>query len=115
MDHPWLDTHIHVSNVGPDGSVRETMLSDLLDVLDRSGEDLRFLVSCDGPLTAQIIRDPQAMREVNGLIHELCRGRRIGCTGAARSTRTSSTRPSSAWTSASASGASRSSARCCST
>ena len=43
----WLDTHIHVSDLNPDGSKREQMLADLLDVLDRCDADLRFVISCD--------------------------------------------------------------------
>ncbi|MEN6641929.1 MAG: amidohydrolase family protein [Armatimonadia bacterium] len=69
----WIDTHIHVSDLGPDGSRRERFLADLLDVLDRSGEDLRFVVSCDGPYFGPMIRDPEAILAGNRFIHELVR------------------------------------------
>ena len=73
IDHPWVDAHIHVSNIGADGVQRATFLADLLDVLDSSGADLRFIISCDAALTRRIIDDPDAMLEVNRLIHEWCR------------------------------------------
>ena len=41
----WIDTHIHVSDIGRDGKKREQMLEDLLEVLDRDEADLRFVIS----------------------------------------------------------------------
>ena len=72
MSLAWLDTHIHVSDIGPGGSVREDLAGDLVAVLDQSEADLRFLISCDGPLTVRIREEPAAMRDVNGLIRDLC-------------------------------------------
>jgi predicted TIM-barrel fold metal-dependent hydrolase len=73
MRRLWIDTHIHVSDIGPDGTRRERMLEDLLDVLDRCDAELRFIVSCDGPYTGQMVREPGGMLVANRFIHELVR------------------------------------------
>jgi len=73
MERPWIDTHIHVSDLGPDGRRRERFLEDLLDVLDRCDADLRFVVSCDGSYMGNIARDPEALLVGNRMIHELIR------------------------------------------
>lgn len=67
----WLDTHIHVSDIGPDGARRERMLADLLDVLDRDEADLRLLVSCDGPYLGQIGRSAEEMVAANEMVRGL--------------------------------------------
>ena len=69
----WIDAHIHVSDRGPDGSRREAMLADLLAVLDRSGEDLRFVISPDGYYLGAIARDPEAMLSANRMVYDLVR------------------------------------------
>lgn len=69
----WLDTHTHVSDIGPDGARRERMLADLLDVLDRDAADLRLAVSCDGPYLSAMRTDSEAMVAGNRMIHELVR------------------------------------------
>lgn len=71
MDHPWIDTHIHVSDLGPEGKRRERMLEDLLDVLDRCDADLRLVISCDFPYIGRIGQDPQQMLPANRMIHDL--------------------------------------------
>ncbi len=68
---PWLDTHIHVSDIGPDGSVRHNMLQDLLTVLDVPDADLRFVVSCDGPYFSKMIQSAEGVLEANRFVHEL--------------------------------------------
>jgi len=73
MARPWVDTHIHVSDIAPDGTRRERMLEDLLDVLDRADADLRFVMSCDGPYLSRMVQDPAGILEANRLIHELAR------------------------------------------
>ena len=65
----WIDTHIHVSDIGPDGKKRERMLEDLLDVLDRCDADLRFVICADGFKS----KDPAAILETNRMIYDLCR------------------------------------------
>jgi predicted TIM-barrel fold metal-dependent hydrolase len=44
----WIDTHVHVSDIGPDGSFRPRLAQDILRVLDREPFDLRFVISPDG-------------------------------------------------------------------
>jgi len=73
MNLRWLDTHIHVSDIGPDGQRRERMLHDLLDVLDRDEADLRLLISCDGPYLGGIGSDADGMLIGNTMIHDLVR------------------------------------------
>ena len=69
----WLDTHVHVSNVSPEGEYRPGMLEGLLEVLDGADADLRFLMSCDVPWVRRIRDDPKAMGEANRTIYDLCR------------------------------------------
>lgn len=80
----WIDTHIHASDIGPDGKKRERMLEDLLDLLDRCDADLRFAISCDGPYSGYMVKDPSQMLSANRMIYDLCRrapGRLFGsCT-----------------------------------
>ena len=38
----WIDMHVHVSDHRPDGAERDDITDALLEVLDRSGADLRF-------------------------------------------------------------------------
>ena len=73
MNPTWTDFHIHVSDIGPDGTKREHMLDDLLAVLDRSGADLRFVISCDFPYMTHMRTDPQAMWDANRMIYNLVR------------------------------------------
>jgi predicted TIM-barrel fold metal-dependent hydrolase len=78
----WIDTHIHVSDIGNDGKKRERMLEDLLDVLDRCDADLRFVISPDAKYISQIKTDPAAMLIANRMIYDLCcrsSGRLFGC------------------------------------
>ena len=69
----WIDTHIHVSDIGPDGTPRERMLEDLLAVLDRCDADLRLVVSCDGPYLGRVAREPDAVVPANRMINKLVR------------------------------------------
>ncbi|HOJ22797.1 MAG TPA: TatD family hydrolase [Armatimonadota bacterium] len=73
MKRVWIDTHIHVSDLGPDGQRRERMLEHLLDVLDRCDADLRFIISCDTPYFSAMTRDPDAILAGNRFIYELVR------------------------------------------
>ena len=80
----WIDTHIHVSDIAPDGALRERMLDDLLAVLDGCDADLRFVVSVDGPYFSRMVADPSGVLESSRFIHELVKrapGRLFGaCT-----------------------------------
>lgn len=69
----WIDAHIHVSDLNRDGTPRENMLADLLDVLDRSSHDLRFVISPDGSYLSDIGRDPEGMVRANEMVYELVR------------------------------------------
>ena len=84
MKRPWIDTHIHVSDLGPDGKRRERMLDDLLELMDRSDADLKFVISCDGPYLGAVGKDPARMLEANRMVYDLVRrapGRLFGsCT-----------------------------------
>lgn len=73
MNLPWIDTHIHVSDISPDGESRERFLEDLLDVLDRCDADLCLLVSCDFPYLNGIAQDSAQMLPANRMIHDLVR------------------------------------------
>ena len=73
QEQRWIDTHIHVSDIEPDGTPRPTLEPELLAVLERSGVDLRFLMSCDLPLIGRIKDDPEAMISSNRVVYELCR------------------------------------------
>ncbi len=80
----WIDNHIHVSDIGPDGKKREKMLEDLIDVLDRCDADLRLIISNDGNYVSRMTSDPSAIMTGNRIIYDLCRrapGRLFGsCT-----------------------------------
>jgi hypothetical protein len=70
---PWMDTHIHVSAVGPEGMRRERLLEDLLDVLDRCDADLRWVINLDGAEMFRMAHDPKGVYEGSRLIHDLVR------------------------------------------
>ena len=74
MKRPWIDTHIHVSDIGANGEKRERMLGDLLDLLDRCDADLRFVISCDIPYASPMSSDPAAILRGNAMVHDLCKG-----------------------------------------
>jgi predicted TIM-barrel fold metal-dependent hydrolase len=69
----WIDTHIHVSDLGQDGSPRADLAGALVDVLDRDPADLRFVASCDLPYVRQMAGDPQAMWSGNRAVYEAVR------------------------------------------
>lgn len=71
MKRLWVDTHVHISDIGPDGSPRPRMRDDLVELLDRCDADLRLVCSCDGPYLGQIARDSAAMLTANRMVHEL--------------------------------------------
>ena len=73
MKTTFIDTHIHVSDLGPGGRARDGVLEGILDVIERSGLDLRFIVSCDMPYLTRMKQDPAAMLEANRMVHDLVR------------------------------------------
>lgn len=73
-DLKWIDTHIHVSDIGRDGTRRENMLAELVDVLDRCDADLRLVICVDWPYIGGMARDPEQMMAGNSMIRDLCAG-----------------------------------------
>ena len=69
----WLDTHIHVSDIGADGKPRAHLLEDLLKVLDQCDADLRWVISPDGHWLSEMKNDPGAMLRASEFIHNLVR------------------------------------------
>ena len=69
----WIDTHIHVSDVGSDGSRRENLLQDLLQVLDAEEADLRLVVSPDANWCSVCRDEPDGCRRANEFIRGLVR------------------------------------------
>ncbi len=69
----WIDTHIHISDIGPDGNRRPRLAEELKAVLDRSDADLRFVVSCDFPYLTAMAAEPDQIMAANRMIHEVVR------------------------------------------
>jgi predicted TIM-barrel fold metal-dependent hydrolase len=72
MEKPkWLDTHVHVSDIGADGKSRPNLLHDLLAVLDNCDADLRWVISVDGHWLSKTGNDPEGANRANSFIREL--------------------------------------------
>ena len=69
----WIDMHVHVSDHRPDGTEQGDILDALLEVLDRSGADLRFVISCDLPWIGRMMQDASQVLEANRFIYNLVR------------------------------------------
>ena len=67
----WLDTHIHVSNLGKNGKPREHFFEDLVDVLHRCDADLRLVISPDTPWNQIVMQEEDGMRRACESIHDL--------------------------------------------
>ena len=67
----WIDAHIHVSVRDQDGTHRGLNVDDLLAVLDGSGADLRYVVSCDLPEVNRMKQDGAAVSASNRMIRDL--------------------------------------------
>jgi len=70
----WLDTHIHVSDRNGDGSIRENLLRDLLDVLEAEKHDLRFVLSPDSYWNRICRDEPGGCARANEFIKGLVEG-----------------------------------------
>ncbi|MHB0878569.1 MAG: amidohydrolase family protein [Anaerolineae bacterium] len=68
----WLDTHIHPSAFDAAGNPRGDVLPDLLTVLDGSGADMHWVVSCDLPETGRARSDPEWTERANAFLRDLC-------------------------------------------
>lgn len=69
----WLDTHVHISHVTPDGQPRPDILADLLAVQEREPTDLRFVISCDVPLVNWMAKAGEKVAEGNAVVYDLVR------------------------------------------
>jgi predicted TIM-barrel fold metal-dependent hydrolase len=74
----WIDTHVHISGVSPDGSLRENLAQDVAAVLDGAGADLRFVVNCceaDNAAEFQrMMERPEGVLEASRHVHGLAKG-----------------------------------------
>ena len=69
----WIDTHVHVSDIGPEGQQREHLLEDLLAVLDGDAADLRFIIIPDTSWLSRVINEPDGQVHAAHFIHDLVR------------------------------------------
>jgi len=67
----WIDTHIHVSDIGKDGARRERLLEDLMEVLDRDEAELRFVISPDGRWNTIVKEEEDGVTRAGAFIHDL--------------------------------------------
>jgi predicted TIM-barrel fold metal-dependent hydrolase len=71
----WIDTHVHISGVSPDGSVRGNLEGDVAAVLDGSGADLRFVVDgCEAANAAEfrrMVEQPEGVLEGSRHVRDL--------------------------------------------
>jgi len=71
-DMTWIDAHVHVSNLSPDGAIeRGDILGDLTAVLDGDGADLRLVITPDFPWPGRMTRDPAALLAGNEFTRDL--------------------------------------------
>ena len=72
MSEPtWIDAHVHASDLDNEGQSRGDLLEDLIDVLDRSGSDLRFVLSPDIPLIRAAMQDGEGVLRASSCVHDL--------------------------------------------
>jgi predicted TIM-barrel fold metal-dependent hydrolase len=71
MRRKWLDTHVHVSAVNPDGSHRETLGAELRKVLDTEDAEISFVLSLDGAELSRIGSEPEGMMAGARLVRKL--------------------------------------------
>jgi len=64
---------VHVSNYDGEGADRGDILGDLLEVIERSGADLRFVLSGDVPWVARVKQSGAQVMAENAFIHDLVR------------------------------------------
>lgn len=67
----WIDGHTHVSDYNIDGTKREDILPPLLEVLDGSGWDLRFIIDGALDLMRRMQDGAHAILEVNHFVYDL--------------------------------------------
>jgi predicted TIM-barrel fold metal-dependent hydrolase len=69
----WIDSHIHVSDYDPNGTRRPDILPYLLEVLNGSKVDLRFIINCDDPYYTRMLMDGNQILEASRFIYDLVR------------------------------------------
>jgi predicted TIM-barrel fold metal-dependent hydrolase len=71
----WIDTHVHISGVSPDGSIRESLAQDVGVVLDGAGAELRFVVNCCEAANAaefrRMMEQPEGVLEASRHVRDL--------------------------------------------
>jgi predicted TIM-barrel fold metal-dependent hydrolase len=68
----WIDTHVHISGVSSDGTVRENLAGDLAAVLDGANADLRFVVSTDaGAEYQRMMERPEGVMDAARFVHRV--------------------------------------------
>jgi predicted TIM-barrel fold metal-dependent hydrolase len=71
----WIDTHVHISGVSPNGTVRTTLAKDLAAVMDASGADLRFVANvCEGADAFEyrrMMEKPEGVLAASRLMYEV--------------------------------------------
>ena len=73
MARRWLDMHVHVSNYDPEEYFRGDILDDLLEVIEKSGADLRWVISIDMHWINSMKEEPDQVIAANRFVHELVR------------------------------------------
>jgi len=68
----WLDTHVHVSDVGADGRRRPQLLEDILAVLDQADADLHFVISPDAQWNTLMKAEEGAALRAADFVNDLC-------------------------------------------
>ncbi|MFH1904558.1 MAG: TatD family hydrolase [bacterium] len=69
----WIDTHMHVTDIGANGKWRKHMLEGVLNMLEESGADLRIILSCDKPYTHGMKHAPEQILAGNRMVYDLIR------------------------------------------
>ncbi len=67
----WIDTHIHVSDISPEGDERANLCAELLDVLDRDDADLEMVVTADFPFLSAMRDDPEGIASANQMLRDV--------------------------------------------
>jgi len=67
----WIDTHVHVCDIGPDGNTRPHFVERLLAVLDADEADLRFVLTPDGARLSRVGQSAEGVIEGNEFIRDV--------------------------------------------
>jgi hypothetical protein len=71
----WLDSHVHISSISPDGTPRENLADHVKVVLDNSGAELHAVVNCceaiNGYEFLRMAERPEWVLEANRYVYDL--------------------------------------------